>query len=60
MHSVPALSNHVELEKNGIPGLLSAKAFDIAYTQYHAHILDELNAVTQGAYHPPTRALLSK
>jgi Fe-Mn family superoxide dismutase len=60
MHSVPALSNHVELEKNGIPGLLSAKGFDIAYTQYHAHILDELNAVTQGAYHPPTRALPSK
>jgi Fe-Mn family superoxide dismutase len=37
-----------ELQTNGIPGLFTPKAFDIAYTQYHQHIIDELNSSTAG------------
>ncbi|PSN60612.1 manganese and iron superoxide dismutase [Corynespora cassiicola Philippines] len=48
LHSVPTLANHVELQQNGIPGLMSAKGFDIAYTQYHQHILDSLNFIIAG------------
>ncbi|CAI6341642.1 unnamed protein product [Periconia digitata] len=47
-HKVPALDNHAELQANGIPSLLSPRGFDIAYTQYHQHILDELNIITDG------------
>ncbi|PVI00288.1 manganese and iron superoxide dismutase [Periconia macrospinosa] len=48
VHKVPALHNHQSLQKNGIPGLLSPKAFDIAFTQYHQHLVNELNSVTTG------------
>lgn len=48
LHKLPTLHNHQSLQKNGIPGLLSPKAFDIAFTQYHQHLVDELNASTTG------------
>ena len=49
---MPTLANHVELQQNGIPGLMSAKGFDIAYTQYHQHILDNLNFIIAGTANP--------
>ncbi|KAF2280867.1 Fe superoxide dismutase-like protein [Westerdykella ornata] len=48
LHVVPSLVNHQELEKNGIPGLLSPKGFKIAYTDYQQLMVDELNAATSG------------
>ncbi|KAI8935657.1 hypothetical protein NX059_007181 [Plenodomus lindquistii] len=47
-YTVPALDNHADLEKNGIPGLLSANGFKTAYTDYHQHVIDELNESTVG------------
>jgi Fe-Mn family superoxide dismutase len=45
---VPPLDNHVQIEQNGVPGLLSPKGFNTAYTEYQGHIVDELNASTAG------------
>ena len=50
VHNVPPLDNHHELQKNGIKDLFSPMAFDIAYTQYHQHIVDELNILTSGTF----------
>lgn len=50
-HRLPVLANHQSLQKNGIPGLLSPKAFDIAFTQYHQSLLDELSILTAGSPH---------
>ncbi|KAF1953939.1 manganese and iron superoxide dismutase [Byssothecium circinans] len=47
-HSVPTLSNHHELQQNGIPGLFTAKGFDTAYTQYQKDIIEQLNVATSG------------
>ncbi|KAF9730599.1 superoxide dismutase [Paraphaeosphaeria minitans] len=49
LHGVPSLLNHEDLIKNGIPGLFSNKQFDIAYTQYQGHIVNELNIATAGS-----------
>ncbi|KAJ4370403.1 hypothetical protein N0V83_004921 [Neocucurbitaria cava] len=48
LYAVPTLGNHVELQKNGVPGLLTAKGFQIAYTDYQQHMIDELNESTAG------------
>lgn len=49
---MPALLNHEELEKNGVPGLLSREGFRIAYTDYQQHMVDELNESTAGMPSP--------
>ena len=51
---VPTLLNHTELQKNGIPGLFSREGFDIAYTQYQGHIINELNQITSGEHPRPS------
>lgn len=48
-HGIPVLANQPELNQNGIPGLLSKKAFDIAYNQYQGHLVESLNLMTSGA-----------
>ena len=45
---MPPLDNHAVIEQNGVPGLLSPKGFNTAYTEYQGHIVDELNASTAG------------
>jgi Fe-Mn family superoxide dismutase len=45
---VPSLDNHEQLQQNGVPKLLSAQSFKTAYTDYQQHIVDELNASTDG------------
>ncbi|KAF2474730.1 Fe superoxide dismutase-like protein [Lindgomyces ingoldianus] len=49
IHTRPTLANEAELEKNGIPGLLSPRAFRVAWTEYQQHMMDELNASTSGS-----------
>ncbi|KAH7355851.1 Fe superoxide dismutase-like protein [Pyrenochaeta sp. MPI-SDFR-AT-0127] len=48
LYSVPTLANHVELQHNGVPGLLTPKGFQLAYTDYQQHMVDELNESTAG------------
>jgi len=48
IYTVPPLDNHAVIEQNGVPGLLSPKGFNTAYTEYQGHIVDELNASTAG------------
>ncbi|KAF2684714.1 manganese and iron superoxide dismutase [Lentithecium fluviatile CBS 122367] len=48
LHSKPTLDRHAELLQNGIPGLFTPKGFNIAYEQYHQHIVDGLNEATSG------------
>lgn len=45
MHHVPSLSHDF---RDGVPGLLSAQGFDIAWTQYMTLMLDKLNALVAG------------
>ncbi|CAO2649016.1 Nn.00g099650.m01.CDS01 [Neocucurbitaria sp. VM-36] len=48
LYAVPTLENHVELQQNGVPGLLTPKGFKVAYTDYQQHMIDELNESTAG------------
>lgn len=48
LYAVPTLANHVELQQKGVPGLLTPKGFQIAYTDYQQHMIDELNESTAG------------
>lgn len=45
IHTMPTLSHNF---KDGVPGLLSADGFDMAWNQYMQHTLDKLNALTEG------------
>ncbi|KAH7069411.1 Fe superoxide dismutase-like protein [Paraphoma chrysanthemicola] len=47
-YTVPTLQNHNDLQRHGISGLLSRKGFNTAYTVYQQHMIDELNASTDG------------
>ncbi|EMD61928.1 hypothetical protein GGP41_002573 [Bipolaris sorokiniana] len=47
-YTVPTLDNHVEIEKKGIPRLLTSQGFKTAYTDYQQHMIDELNTMTDG------------
>ncbi|KAH9860797.1 hypothetical protein J1614_012130 [Plenodomus biglobosus] len=47
-YSVPSLNNHIALQQNGIPGLLTPGGFKTAYTDYQQHMIDELNESTAG------------
>lgn len=66
IYTVPALANHVELQQNGVPGLLTSKGFQTAYTDYQQHMIDELNESTAGTpnraaqgHQPPASRLLT-
>lgn len=45
MHSLPQLPHNYA---NGIPGLLSAEGYDMAWTQYQTLMLDKLNSLIAG------------
>jgi superoxide dismutase, Fe-Mn family len=45
IHHLPPLPNDF---REGVPGLLSAEGFDMAWTQYMTLMLDKLNALTAG------------
>ncbi|KAF2134076.1 Fe superoxide dismutase-like protein [Dothidotthia symphoricarpi CBS 119687] len=48
LYTVATLDNHVELQRQGVPGLLTATGFKAAYTDYQQLMLDELNESTAG------------
>lgn len=45
---MPTLSNIDALRTNGVPGLFSPAAFDVAWTQYHQYLVDQVNQMTAG------------
>lgn len=45
LHHVPLLTHDFS---NGVPGLLSAPGFDIAWTQYQSLMVEKLNVLTAG------------
>ncbi|KAH6685373.1 superoxide dismutase [Plectosphaerella plurivora] len=45
IHTMPKLPHNFT---QGVPGLLSADGFDMAWSQYMQHTLDKLNALTEG------------
>lgn len=45
IHTMPALTHDFS---EGVPGLLSADGFDMAWTQYMKYTLEKLNALTEG------------
>jgi Fe-Mn family superoxide dismutase len=47
-YTVPTLDSHVDLQQKGVPGLLTVKGFQTAYTDYQQHMIDELNESTAG------------
>jgi superoxide dismutase, Fe-Mn family len=49
LHTLPTLPHDFS---EGVPGLLSADGFDMAWNQYMKHTLDKLNALTEGASQP--------
>jgi Fe-Mn family superoxide dismutase len=52
IHSILPLSydTNKEAQNNGIPKFLSKDAFNIAWTQYQSHCLEELNRLIGGMY----------
>ncbi|KZL85517.1 superoxide dismutase [Colletotrichum incanum] len=49
LHYVPQLAHDF---KQGVPGLLSADGYDMAWNQYMTVVLDKLNALIAGQYMP--------
>ena len=49
IHHIPPLSHDF---KDGVPGLLSAGGFDMAWNQYMALMMEKLNNLTAGAFLP--------
>lgn len=47
MHHMPPLPHDF---REGVPGLLSAEGFDMAWTQHMTLMLDKLNAMTAGRF----------
>lgn len=47
-HGVPALTNISNFAENGVPGLFSRKAFNIAWTEYQGLLVDNLNRLVDG------------
>ncbi|TVY84428.1 Mitochondrial 37S ribosomal protein S26 [Lachnellula suecica] len=45
LHKLPILQHEY---RDGVPGLLSAAAFDLAWTQYQSLMIEKLNALTAG------------
>lgn len=48
MHSVAPLTEDARFERDGVPGLFSPEAFDMAYTTYQSWVLSKLNEMTAG------------
>lgn len=48
LHRVPQLAHSEAFTKDGVLGMLSADGFDMAWTQYHSHLVDRLNKLTAG------------
>ncbi|KAI9829505.1 MAG: hypothetical protein M1819_006325 [Sarea resinae] len=48
IHHVPPLTHDEAFKKDGVPGLLSAEGFDIAWTQYQGLMVEKLNLLTGG------------
>lgn len=49
VHYVPQLRHDFN---EGVPGLLSADGYDMAWTQYMTLMIDKLNALTAGSSRP--------
>jgi superoxide dismutase len=45
---MPTLLNVADMQEQGVPGLFTPKGFQIAWTDYQQHMVDELNASTSG------------
>ncbi|KAG8165256.1 hypothetical protein KVR01_005531 [Diaporthe batatas] len=48
LHSVAPLTDDDRFEREGVRGLMTAEAFEIAYNTYQAHVLNKLNEYTAG------------
>ncbi|KAI3392823.1 hypothetical protein diail_5172 [Diaporthe ilicicola] len=48
IHSVAPLTDDARFEREGVPGLLTPDAYNIAYTSYQGLLLDKLNQMTAG------------
>ncbi|KAH6612667.1 Fe superoxide dismutase-like protein [Boeremia exigua] len=48
LYTVPSLDRHDQLVANGIPGLFSPTGFQVAFSEYQQHTVDELNNETAG------------
>lgn len=53
LHSLPALPHEF---KSGVPGLLSADGYDMAWTQYQSLMLEKLNSLVAGELHRCSQA----
>lgn len=49
VHTVPRLANIEQLSKNGIPRVLSARGFDIAWNETQKFLCDKLTLATAGS-----------
>lgn len=50
LHSLPALPHTF---RDGVPGLLSADGYEMAWTQYQSLMLEKLNSLVAGELWPP-------
>ncbi|KAI9818027.1 MAG: hypothetical protein M1827_000651 [Pycnora praestabilis] len=48
IHHVPLLTHDASFKKDGVPGVLSAEGFDLAWTQYQGLMIEKLNLLTGG------------
>jgi hypothetical protein len=48
IHHVPQLTHDATFRKEGVPDLLSAEGFDLAWTQYQGRMVEKLNNLTAG------------
>ncbi|KAI9823735.1 MAG: hypothetical protein M1832_002292 [Thelocarpon impressellum] len=48
LHHVPPLTHDASFKASGVPGMLSAEGFDMAWTQYQGLMVDRLNQFTAG------------
>lgn len=53
IHAVPKVNAHDEsFKQDGIPGLLTPEAYNIAWTEYEGHMVDRLNTMLAGTISP--------
>lgn len=53
-HTMPPLVNDITYQAEGINGVFTPEAYNIAWTQYQSHLVDNLNRLVVGDYPPPT------
>ena len=51
---MPPLVNDITYQAEGINGVFTPEAYNIAWTQYQSHLVDNLNRLVVGDYPPPT------